>query len=184
MKKSLKPRSTVMTVVVATVALILFGGGTAVAGGLITSAKIKNNTIQSIDVRNNALTGTDVRDGSLGSADVKDGSLTGADVKNGSLSHDDVGVYFATVESNAAVVDQSGGVTVSKGGTGTYYVDFHRDIRACAFSATVGTPGASSTTGQANVADRSGNANAVFLTTRTADGSAQADRGFHLIVVC
>jgi hypothetical protein len=46
MKKMLQAHSTSITVIGAAVAVIAFGGGSAVAGGLITSAQIKNHTIQ------------------------------------------------------------------------------------------------------------------------------------------
>jgi hypothetical protein len=174
MKYSLKPRRSAVTVIAAATILAVFGGGAAVAGGLITSAKIKDNTILSRDVHNNALAGVDVRDS----------SLTGADIADGSLSNGDISVYYATVAANAALVDQSGGVHVSKINTGTYAVDFGRNVTSCAFSATVGSPTSSADEGQINVADRSGNANAVFVRTETEDGTANQDHGFHLVVVC
>ncbi len=184
MKKSLKPRSTTLTVIGATIAVIAFGGGSAVAGGMITSAQIKNHTIQGIDVRNETLTGTNVRNGSLTGADVADGSLTGADIKDGSLSHNDTGVYYAVVASDAAVIQSSGGVSVTKINTGRYTIDFHRNLLSCAFTATVGSVTTGSDEGQANVAYRSGNANAVWVETHSPDGTTLSDHGFHLIVVC
>ncbi len=38
----------------------------AKAGGLITSADIKNNSVKGIDVKNNSLRGVDIKEGSLG----------------------------------------------------------------------------------------------------------------------
>lgn len=174
MRRIFAGRSTFVTVIAAAALLVVAGGGGAVAGGLITSAKIKNNTIQSIDVRDNTLRSVDVRNSSLKGIDIADGSLTNADV----------GIYYATVSSAAAVIDQSGGVTANKLGSGEYEVDFHRNITKCAFSATVGDPEDNSQAGQIDVADRDGNVNAVWLRTRPSDGSAPADRSFHLIVVC
>lgn len=174
MKKSLKPRSTVLTVVAATVALVVFGGGTAVAGGLITSAKIKNNTIQSIDVKNNNLTG----------ADIKDSSLTGADIANGSLNRADTGVHFAQINADATVANSSDVVTASQPSAGTYEVNFHFNVTHCTFSANVGDAGAGGTTGfVTQLTDRAGNPDAIFV--RTTDlALTQTNKPFQLIVVC
>jgi hypothetical protein len=58
-------KSSVTTVVGAAVVLAVATSGGAVAGGLVTSAKIKNNTIKSIDVRNGTLTGADIAPGTI-----------------------------------------------------------------------------------------------------------------------
>lgn len=183
MKKLLARRSSVTAVVAAAAVLTVFGTGTAVAGGLITSAKIKNNTVKSIDVRNNNLKGVDVRDGSLTGADVADGSLTGADVANGSLSNHDVGVFHAVVGDDGTLADGSAGVTSSRTSTGVYRVRFGQDISHCAFVATVGRTGDGSTSGTTNVADLAGAVDGVFLRTTDLAGAA-ADRPFHLVVAC
>jgi hypothetical protein len=78
MKKFGRAGSTFATVVVAAIVLALVGATGAVAGGLITSKKIKDNTIKSRDVRNGALTGVDVADGSLGAVDLSAGTLSSA----------------------------------------------------------------------------------------------------------
>jgi hypothetical protein len=49
--------------------------------------------------------------------------------------------------------------------------------------ATVAPAGAGSALGELNVADRSGNAEAVFVDTNTSAGVA-ADLPFHLVVLC
>lgn len=185
MKKSYRPRSGVLTVVGAATALVLFGGGSAVAGSLITSARIKDNTIQSIDVHNGTLGGIDVRDGSLTGADVKAGSLTGSDVKDGSLTNQDVGVLFAQVNPDATLASSSGGVTTSQPfGAGTYQVTFSRDVSHCAFVGTVGEADAGSTEGiVATATDRSGVPNAVYLNTTDLAGTL-ANMPFQLVVVC
>jgi hypothetical protein len=125
-----------------------------------------------------------VRNETLTGANVKNGSLTGADIRAGSLSHSDTNVYYAVVGSDAALVQSSGGVTTSKLSTGRYAVDFHRNLLGCGFTATVGSTTIGSGEGQANVAYRAGNANAVFVETHTPDGATLADHAFHLIAVC
>lgn len=174
------------TVVAGATVLAVFGTGTAIAGSMITSADIKNNTIKSKDVRNNNLKGIDVRDGSLTGADVANSSLTGADVQDFSLTNQDVGVLFAQVNSDATVAHSSGAVTATSLGTGTYEVDFGRDISDCAATATVGTPdvgGAQGVVTQLN--ERSGNAEALWVrTSDDADTSIDQDLPFQVIVVC
>ena len=136
--------STFATVVAAAAVLAITTTGGAVAGGLITSKQIKNNTIKSIDVRNGNLTGTDIADGSLGSADIADNSVTTNDVANGSLTHGDltsspIGVAQGyawisdptpggtpVVLTNGYVYNSAGGtVTVSSSATGVYTVTFN-----------------------------------------------------------
>ena len=75
--------STFVTVVVAAIVLAIISTTGAVAGSLITSKRIKNNTIKSIDVRNGTLQGVDVKDGNLTGADLANGSVTGADLAGG-----------------------------------------------------------------------------------------------------
>jgi hypothetical protein len=60
-----RARSTFVTVIAAVIILALAGTTGAVAGGLITSKKIKNNTIKSIDVRNGTLTAADMAPGTI-----------------------------------------------------------------------------------------------------------------------
>jgi hypothetical protein len=183
MRNILKGRATLLTVVIATAVIVLAGGTGAVAGSLVTSAKIKNNTIQSIDVKNNALTGLDVKNSALNGADIADSSLGGADIKDGTLTNQDVGVLFASVESTGVLENSSGNVTASRGGPGAYAVDFHRNVTKCAFTAGVGSTGVGPLPGQVAVGDKDGNANAVFVRTLDSAG-ADADRDFHLVVVC
>lgn len=194
MTKLFPRRSTFTTVVAASAVLTVFGTGTAVAGGLITSAKIKNNTIQSIDVRNNNLTGADIQDASLSGADIHDASLTGADVANGSLSgtdiadgslsNQDVGVLFAQIDAGGGVSNSSGGVSATHLGTGTYEVNWGRNVQSCAFVATQGADGVGNASGAIlGVTDRLFDANAVFVTVHDA-ANAGVDLPFQIMAVC
>ena len=63
-------------------------------------------------------------------------------------------------------------------GAGQYEVDFGRNIAQCTAVATIGLSGAGApVAGEVYVADRSGNAEAVFVDTNTSAGAA-ADRAF------
>lgn len=186
---------TFTTVVAGAAVLGVLGTGTAVAGSLVTSAKIKNNTVKSIDVRDGSLKGLDVADGSLGGADVADGSLGGADVADGSVTAADlapgtvskqaIGVLFVTAQADGSVTASSGGVTVTKTGTGEYRADFNRPVASCAFSATVGDPtSAVETHGEADVTAQFLTTDQVHVYTRTAGSATQADLPFQLTAVC
>ena len=163
------------TVVAGAAVLAVFGGGTAVAGSLITSAQIKDSTIVGADVKNSGLTGSD----------IKSNSLTGYDVKNGSLSNADINVFYASVDSAGNLVASSGGVTVSKPATGRYGVRFTgKDIRDCAFTATPAAPtGIVAPLGAISVIDELNHPESAYLFTRNLDG-VDTDMGFHLTVVC
>jgi hypothetical protein len=183
MRNALKGRTTLLTVLAATTVIVLAGGTGAVAGSLVTSAKIKNNTIASIDVKNNALTGTDIKNSTLGGVDIADSSLGAADVKDFALTNQDVGVLFASVESTGVLENSSGNVSALRGGPGAYVVDFHRNVTKCAFTATVGSTGVGPLTGAAIVGDKDSNPNGVFVRTQDSAG-VDTDRDFHLLVVC
>ncbi|MGY2876027.1 hypothetical protein ACVW00_003217 [Marmoricola sp. URHA0025 HA25] len=195
MNKLNRAGKTFSTVIAGAVVIALFGTGTAVAGGLITSAKIKNNTVKSIDVRDGnlkgvdvadgSLSGADVADGSLNDADVADGTLSGADIADGSLSHQDVGVFFVTVEADGTVNASSGGVSVSNTATGEYRVDFNRPVASCAFTATVGDPTSAAVVhGEADVTAQFLLTDNVHVYTRTAGSATLADQPFQLTAVC
>jgi hypothetical protein len=175
MRTIFKGRSTVLTVLAAAVLIVVAGGGGAVAGGLVTSARIKNNTIQSVDVKNNALTGTDIKNESIG----------GADVQNYSLTNQDINVFYASVEPDGTLAASSGGVTSTRSGTGLYAVRFGgRNISTCAWTATPTTPsGIFPPEGAIGTADLLGKPDGVFLSTRN-NANTATDVGFHLVVVC
>jgi hypothetical protein len=78
---------------------------------------------------------------------------------------------------------QSGTTSSARIGAGNYEVIFNRNVTTCAFIATIGNPGAGSTSGDIDVAARSGNVNGVFIETRDNAGTL-ADRNFHLAVFC
>lgn len=175
MKNWLNSRGTLVTALAGFTVLIVFGTGTAVAGSLITSANIKNNTIRSVDVRTNSLQSSDIRNGTINSADVADGSLSNADV----------GVLFASVNADGTVAASSGAVTVSKPATGRYGVRFTgRNIKGCAFTATPAHPtGLVAPTGVISVIDELNHPESAYLFTKDLAG-ADTDMGFHLTVVC
>lgn len=181
MNKNTKARLT--TVAAGAALLAVFGGGSAVAGGLITSAQIQDNTIRSADLQTGSVRSVDVRDNSVGTVDLRNGSVRGVDIADGSLTNQDVNVLFASVDSTGVLENSSGNVLVNKTSTGFYTVDFGRDITRCAFTATAGGVGQGIEEGSVNVSDKTANAEAVYVWTQDA-GSVSDDIDFHLVVVC
>lgn len=92
---------------------------------------------------------------------------------------------FAVVQSiQPNLVRGRNALSATRLAAGNYEVVFDRDIRGCAYVGSAGNPGGGNpTTGQIAVAQRAGNANAVYVDTRDSAGNS-ADRFFHLIVVC
>jgi hypothetical protein len=92
---------------------------------------------------------------------------------------------FAVVNSNGSLARGLG--AVSSRGTGligNYEVIFNRDVRNCAYVATIGRFNTGvAAPGEITVASRGGNNNGVFLTLKDSAGNRRAE-GFHLVVTC
>jgi hypothetical protein len=174
-----------------------------IGAGAVNNVKILDGAVSATKLAADSVDGTKVVNDSLGSddiaplngdLDIQDNTITTFDLATDSvdtdevldfgLSNQDVGVLFAQIAADGTVSNSSGSVTATKLSTGTYEVDFGRPISSCAFTATQGEAGIGSAAGAIlGVTDRSGNANAVFLTTRT-NANALADNAFQLVVVC
>jgi hypothetical protein len=119
MKKFGRAGSTLGTVIAGALVISVVGAGGAVAGGLITSKQIKNNTIKSIDVRNGSLTGTDVADGSLTGADIGDGSVGNADIADGAIGKAKIAAaaqgYTSIVTKSVVVASVANGSASTRG---------------------------------------------------------------------
>ena len=98
---------------------------------------------------------------------------------------DDAGTMFAVVNANGTLARGAKAVSATRLGTGSYEVIFRKDVRKCAYVATIGLSGSagSSLPGEITVVGRSGNDRGVFVTTHSSAG-ASADLGFHLAVLC
>jgi hypothetical protein len=94
-------------------------------------------------------------------------------------------VLSAVVNADGTLARGSGVTTVDKYGTGNYGVKFRRNVRNCAYVASIGLSGSSGTESNASidVVGDNASANGVFVDTEDFAGT-QADRGFHLIVFC
>ena len=168
---------------------VLDGGiGTAdLADGSVNSAKVLDDSLGAGDLATSSVGQSEIATDGVAALEIQDNSIDSGEIVDFSLTNQDVGVLFAEV-SGAAALDNSsgGGVTATRVGavgSGNYEVDFARNVTACTSVATIGPSGAGSANGDVNVADRSGNVEAIFVDTNDASGVA-ADRPFRLVVVC
>jgi hypothetical protein len=165
---------------VALLALFMAMGGSAYAL-VVTSGSIKNNTIRSQDVRNGGLVGKDVRADGLGGRAIKEstlGTVPGAFVAHGSA-------HFAVMNAGGQQVRARGTTSAARTAEGRYQVIFDRDVRSCAYYATVGGPTAAAPpdNGQITVSGLGSNVNGVDIRTTGANGN-DANKPFHLLVLC
>ena len=172
-------------------------GSSDISSNAVKSGDILNATITTSDVKNDTLTADDLASNSVGqleiqtdgvaATEIQDNSIDAGEIVDFTLTNQDVGVLWAEVNSNGTLANQCSGCGVTSGrvgATGSYEVDFARTISStCTTVATIGPAGGGSALGEVNVADRSGNAEAVFVDTNTPAGAA-ADLPFRLVVVC
>lgn len=94
-------------------------------------------------------------------------------------------VVFAVVNSNGTLARGKAVARVAQLSTNTYEVIFTRNVRTCAYQATVGltTSSGSLPNGQVTVVGRVTSVNGVFLVTSNGTGAAAA-QPFHLTVNC
>jgi hypothetical protein len=114
-----------------------------------------------------------------------EGRAADVNVSGESRDDDDGGTLYAVVDSNGTLARGRRAVSATRLATGAYEVVFRRDVRRCAYVATIGLSGSagSSLPGEITVVGRAGNDRAVFVTTHSS-GGALADLGFHLAVHC
>jgi hypothetical protein len=165
---------------VALLALFMAMGGSAYAL-VVTSGSIKNTTIRSADVRNGGLLGKDFRLDGVGGRAIKESTLAtvpAALVAEG-LTH------FAVVNAGGQQVRARGTTSAARTAEGRYQVIFNRDVRSCAYFATIGGPTAAAPpdNGQITVSGLGTNVNGVDIRTTGANGN-DANKPFHLLVVC
>ncbi|NEO64509.1 MAG: hypothetical protein F6J98_30500 [Moorea sp. SIO4G2] len=91
---------------------------------------------------------------------------------------------FAVVTRNGVLNRGFGAITANQVVTGRYEVRFNRDVRRCAYTATLGTTAfGTEPSGEVTVATRAGTTNGVWVATNNSSGQA-VDRNFHLAVHC
>jgi hypothetical protein len=165
---------------VALLALFMAMGGSAYAL-VVTSGSIKNNTIRSQDVRNGALLGKDFRANGVGAGAIKESTL--ATVPSALVA--EASTHFAVLNAGGQQVRARGTTSAARTSEGRYQVIFDRDVRSCAYYATIGGPsaGAPPDNGQISVSSLASNVNGVDVRTENSNG-AETNKPFHLLVLC
>lgn len=182
MKRFIRRPSPAFALAFAALFVSLGGVSYGVATGSIDGREIKNGSIRNVDFKNGTLRGNEAKRDGFGGGAIKESSLS--QVPNAATAE---GVSrFAVVADNGTAARARGATASRRGpaGSGQYQVDFDRDIRGCAYNATVGDPGTGGPgTGQVAVGQLATNGNTVRVVTRNAAGEP-ADRSFHLTVNC
>jgi len=167
--------------VVAVIALVMSLGGSAYAL-VITGKSIRNGSITAADIRNHTLTGSDVKKNKIGGGGIKESSLSTVPSSFQTFGSG----RFAVVNGNGQLVRGRDVSSVARTANGRYQVIFNADIRSCAYFATVADPTASGPpqNGQISLSSLASNVNGVAVRTENGNTGAEADRPFHLIVMC
>jgi hypothetical protein len=94
-------------------------------------------------------------------------------------------VLWAVVSSDGRLARDKGARDANRLRTGNYEVIFERNVRRCAYVASIGLPGTEgmASPGQISTVGRVGARNGVFVATQNSSGG-RASRGFHLVVNC
>jgi hypothetical protein len=166
--------------IVALVALFVALSGSAYAL-VITGKQIRNNSVTSKDIRNRGLNGTDIRRDSVGGGSIKESTLGLVNASVLTLGS----ARYTVVNAAGQQVRGRDTTSVARTSQGRYQAIFSGDVRNCAYFATVGDPTASGPpqNGQISVGSLSTNVNGVAIRTENGNGN-QADKPFHLIVLC
>jgi hypothetical protein len=167
--------------VVAVVALIMSLGGSAYAL-VVTGKQIRNGSVTAKDIRNRSLSGNDVRRDKLGGNSIKEASL--GPVGTAIVAHG--GARFAVVNGGGQLVRGRDISSVARTGDGRYQVIFNADVRGCSYFATVGDASAAGPpqNSQISVSSLGSNVNGVSIRTENGNNGTEANRPFHLIVMC
>jgi hypothetical protein len=112
-------------------------------------------------------------------------AAAGANVAAAGDDDDGTSTFYAVVNANGTLARGFKAVSAQRLGLGAYEVVFRKDVRNCAYVATIGLSGSAgaSAPGEITVVGRAGNDRGVFVTTHSS-GGAFADLGFHLAVHC
>ena len=171
--------------IVAIVALVMSLGGSAYAL-VITGKSIRNNTVTGKDIKKRSLRGHDLRADAVGGGSIKESTLgqvpsAGLAVSSGGLD------YWAVVNSDGVLARGRGlvaGDPAARTEPGIYQVIFNRDVRGCAYVATIGNVSVGGPNrGQISVASLPTNVNGVRVRTAGDDGVV-LDKPFHVAAIC
>jgi len=165
--------------VISLVALFVALGGTSYAAVRLGAGNLKTGSVGTRAVKNASLSGRDLKRAGLSGREVNEGRLGVVPQAEG-ISH------FAVIRAGDGAATRARGITsATRFASGRYQVIFNRDVRGCAYSATLGNPDATApSTGQIATSQLPSNVNGVQVRTTDSTGSPNVNRNFHLVVVC
>ena len=165
--------------VISLVALFVALGGTSYAVVKIGAGNLKTGSVGTRAVKNATLSGRDLKRAGLSGREINEGRLGVVPLSEG-ISH------FAVIRAGDGGATRARGVTsATRFASGRYQVIFNRDVRGCAYSATLGNPDATTpSTGQIAASQLPSNVNGVQVRTTDSTGSPNVNRNFHLVVAC
>jgi hypothetical protein len=97
---------------VALLALVAALASPAIAAGMVTSAQIKNETVQSVDIRNGTIQGKDVRNGAISRAKLSAGAQNPQLVRKRVVATNGASIDAARVNAPRVVLLKEGAITV------------------------------------------------------------------------
>lgn len=182
--------------VIATIALLVALAGTGYAAATLPrnsvgSAQLQNNAVTTSKVKNHSLLKIDfaanqVPSGPRGSVGPPGppgaAGARGPTGPAGAPGAAGSGLW-AVINPLGTLARGSGVVSVSHTTTGTYRVQFNKNISACAWLATIGSATTVTSFGFIETELSTGTTDTVHIETRDT-GGFPADRGFHLAVLC
>jgi hypothetical protein len=205
--KQLRKRLTYANVMSSIAVFFVLTGATAFAAtqlakNSVGSKQLKKNAVTAAKIKKNAVTTSKIRNNAVTSAKIADDAVTGAKANEASFgqvpsakSAETAGVAGSASNVLWAVVSDpsgAGNATLARSSQPApsvtenvgVIVSFNRNISNCAWTATRGLVGEGvESAGFAEVGGATGNANAVDVRVRDADGVID-DGSFHLVVVC
>jgi hypothetical protein len=164
--------------VVALVALSVALGGSAYAAIVVTGKNVKNASLTGVDFKKRSLHGSKLRADSIGGGSIKESTLGPVQA-----------IAHHAVVTGAGVLARGRGVaSVARTAAGRYQVIFDRDVRSCAYVATVGDVSAAGPgTGTASVSSLASNPGGVEVRTveyNAGGNPVNTNKPFHLLVNC
>jgi hypothetical protein len=173
-------------------------GGAEIKTSAVRASEIKTGGVGASEIHTDAVRAKEIKSGAVGNDELAANAVTGAKVADGSLEAADLSdaarsslagnaPFRAAVNTTGAAV--AGNATgAQRTATGTYTVDFGKDVSACFYSATlaavkngtgIDTPDAGSITITPGAAPTS-----LVVHTFVVPGGTAKDEPFHLGVSC
>jgi hypothetical protein len=192
--------------VVASVALLVALGGTSVAAVVnvpdnsVGTAKIKNNAVTAPKIASNAVQSAKIAGNAVNSSKIANGTIQPGDLSASAKTAGPAGPQgppgpagppgaaaaagWASIDANGTLVRNKGAASAQKNSTGQFQVIFNQDVTGCAYLATSGGPGTSSSVADVGVGQLANVPAGVRVTVLNAATGTLQDTPFFVAVFC